>query len=46
MLAAKWFGAESPYGTLVVNLSEAFVIGLVQQLGTEAFVIPNNARIF
>lgn len=46
MLAAKWFGAEFPYGTLVVNLSEAFVIGLVQQLGTEAFVIPNNARIF
>ena len=45
MLAAKWFGAEFPYGTLVVNLSGAFVIGFVQQLGTEAFVIPSNARI-
>jgi len=46
LLAARWFGAEFPYGTLIVNLSGAFVIGLVQELGTEALVIPDNARLF
>ena len=46
ILAGKWFGAEFPYGTLIVNLSGAFMIGLVQQLGTEALVIRDNARIF
>src|SRR5712691_4389539 len=46
LLAARWFGAEFPYGTLIVNLSGAFIIGLVQQLGTEALVIPDNARLF
>jgi CrcB protein len=46
LLAARWFGTEFPYGTLIVNLSGAFVIGLVQQLGTEALVIPDNTRFF
>ncbi len=46
VLAARWFGAEFPYGTLIVNLAGAFVIGLVQELGTEALVIPDNARLF
>jgi fluoride exporter len=46
LLAASWFGTEFPYGTLIVNLVGAFVIGLVQQLGTEALLLPDNARLF
>ncbi|HEV8584919.1 MAG TPA: fluoride efflux transporter CrcB [Methylomirabilota bacterium] len=46
ILAAHWFGTDFPYGTLVVNLLGAFVIGLVQQLGTEALLIPDNTRVF
>jgi fluoride exporter len=46
ILAARWFGAEFPYGTLIVNLVGAFVIGLVQPLGTEALVIPDHIRLF
>jgi CrcB protein len=46
LAAARWFGAEFPYGTLVVNLAGAFVIGLVQQLGTEALVIGDTPRLF
>src|SRR5262249_46516122 len=34
--ATQWFGAEFPYGTMIANLSGAFVIGLVQQIGTES----------
>jgi CrcB protein len=46
ILAGVWFGAEFPYGTLIVNLSGAFVIGLVQEVGREAMLIPDSARIF
>ena len=46
LMAAQWFGTEFPYGTLIVNLSGAFIIGLVQQLGTEALMIPDNTRLF
>lgn len=45
-LAARWFGAEFPYGTLIVNLAGAFVIGLVQEVGAETVLIPDNARLF
>jgi CrcB protein len=45
-LAAAWFGTEFPYGTLIVNLSGAFIIGLVQQLGTEALLVPDDVRLF
>ena len=46
LAAARWFGAEFPYGTLIVNLSGAFIIGVVQQLGAEQALIPDNARLF
>ncbi len=46
ILAAVWFGAEFPYGTLIVNLAGAFIIGVVQQVGTETVIIPDNARLF
>ena len=44
--ATQWLGAEFPYGTLIANLSGAFVIGLVQQIGTESLLISDNTRIF
>ena len=46
IFAAVWFGAEFPFGTLIVNLSGAFIIGLAQELGTETVLIPDAARIF
>ncbi|HET7340202.1 MAG TPA: fluoride efflux transporter CrcB [Methylomirabilota bacterium] len=46
VLAARWLGTEFPYGTLIVNLTGAFVIGFVQQLGTEALLIPDHTRLF
>ncbi|HEU4366658.1 MAG TPA: fluoride efflux transporter CrcB [Methylomirabilota bacterium] len=46
VVSAKWFGTEFPYGTLIVNLSGAFVIGLVQQVGTETLLLPDNVRVF
>lgn len=45
-MAAHWFGAEFPYGTLIVNLAGSFVIGVVQQIGSDALLIPDNVRIF
>jgi CrcB protein len=45
-LAGVWFGVEFPYGTLIVNLSGAFVIGLVQEVGRDALLIPDSVRIF
>lgn len=46
LLAAHWLGTEFPYGTLIANLSGAFVIGLVQQLGTEVLLVPDDIRLF
>lgn len=46
ILAARWFGSEFPYGTLIVNLAGAFIIGLVQEVGAEAFILPDNVRLF
>jgi CrcB protein len=46
IVAARWLGVDFPYGTLIVNLSGAFIVGFVQQLGTEALVIPDSTRLF
>jgi CrcB protein len=46
LVAVQWFGTEFPYGTLIVNLTGSFVIGVVQQLGAEALMIPDNTRLF
>ena len=46
LAAAEWLGAEFPYGTMIVNLSGAFVIGLVQQVGSDTLLIPDNVRLF
>jgi fluoride exporter len=44
MLAIHWLGAGFPYGTRVVNLAGAFLVGLVQQLA--AGLIPEAVRLF
>jgi fluoride exporter len=44
--AAHWLGAEFPYGTLIVNLTGSFVIGLVQEIASDALLIPDSARLF
>ena len=46
LLAARWFGAEFPYGTLIVNLAGSFIIGVLQQIGTQTLLIPDNVRLF
>jgi CrcB protein len=45
-LAARWLGADFPYGTLIVNLSGSFVIGVVQEIGVRSLLIPDSVRLF
>ena len=45
-MALTWMGPTFPWGTLAVNLVGSFLIGFVQQLATEAFVIGEDSRLF
>jgi CrcB protein len=45
-VALAWLGPGFPWGTLVVNLAGSFLIGLVQQLATEALVLGEETRLF
>jgi fluoride exporter len=45
-LAARWLGADFPYGTLIVNLAGSFAIGLIQQIGLTTLAIPDPMRLF
>lgn len=44
--AARWFGADFPYGTLAVNLVGSFLIGLIHELAVETALIPDDLRWF
>jgi CrcB protein len=44
--AGTWLSPAFPWGTLAVNLVGSFLIGLVQQLAVEAFVIGEETRLF
>jgi CrcB protein len=47
LLAVKLFGAKFPWGTLIVNLSGCFLIGLSFALAERGFDIMNpSARLF
>jgi len=45
-VAARWLGADFPYGTLIVNIVGSFLIGLIQQIGTTTLVMPEATRLF
>jgi CrcB protein len=45
-LAFRWLGPDFPYGTMLVNLTGAFLIGIVQELATEPRVLGETARAF
>jgi CrcB protein len=45
-LAARWLGADFPYGTLLVNVVGSFLIGFIQQVSATTSIIPESARLF
>jgi CrcB protein len=45
-LAARWLGADFPYGTMIVNVVGSFLIGLIQQVGATTLLVPEPLRLF
>ena len=45
-LAARWLGADFPYGTLIVNVVGSFLIGLIQEIGTTTPIVSESPRLF
>lgn len=43
--AASRFGAGFPYGTLIVNVSGSFLLGLVITLATERLTLSSESRL-
>lgn len=39
------FGRDFPYGTLVVNILGAFLIGLIMEFGLRSTLLPANLRV-
>lgn len=46
VVVARGLGSDFPFGTLRVNLAGSFFIGLVQELGAEALLLPDSTRLF
>jgi fluoride exporter len=45
-LAARWLGADFPYGTFIVNVVGSFLIGLIQEIAMTSVLIPETTRLF
>ena len=46
VVAVQWFGVEFPYGTLIVNLFGAFVIGLAHEIGAGTAMLSSTTVLF
>lgn len=46
ILSYRFFGQEFPYGTLIVNITGCFLIGLLMTVFDERFIVNPNLRIF
>lgn len=46
LLAARWLGGDLPWGTLAVNLVGSFLIGVVNELGSDALRVSPETRLF
>lgn len=44
--SAKLFGTRLPYGTLIVNVLGAILIGLIIELSLTKSLIPSNLKLF
>jgi fluoride exporter len=44
--AVGWLGVSFPWGTLVVNLTGSFLIGVVQALAAEGLGLGEDTRLF
>jgi len=44
-LAARWWGTEFPYGTLIVNVTGSFLIGFIQQVGLNTLAFSDTVRL-
>ena len=41
----RWLGTSFPYGTLIVNISGCFILGILTALSDKKFVIGPDARL-
>ena len=46
LLAGKWFGTGFPWGTLAVNLSGCFLIGMILGLAERSNLVQPSTRLF
>ncbi|WP_036945118.1 fluoride efflux transporter CrcB [Pseudanabaena sp. PCC 6802] len=45
ILLAKWLGTDFPYGTFVVNITGALIMGLFTTIAVERHLIPSDLSL-